>query len=495
MKLVSLFSEKIADMLRFMNRSDGSLKGKTIRSGAWLGIAGIVNQALSFLRSIVLARLLTPEIFGLMAIALIVVRFIEAFTRSGLEAALVHRQSGFEEARDTAFTLLVLRGVLLSAVVIAASPWISDFYNEDRLVSILVVMASSFIFVGFNNINLIARQKDQDFRKLAFLDISVQISSTIATVVIAYYVRNVWALVAGYLWIAVVYAILSYVFVSGRPRFAFDKDIARQLISYGKFVTGASIILYVAGEFDNLVIGKVLGMESLGYYVLAFTLANMITTFLSRMMSGALFPAYSKIQSDLVGINRVFSKSLLLLLNVVMPTAVGLAVLAPELVRGIYGPRWETSVEPLVALCVFGVVRSVMQLIGYLLQAIGKPNLDLVSGALRLSVLAVFIYPAAVNYGIEGVAWLVAAAMTVQMISGFVFLKKNIGFMFSSVAWPVASVVLRNLFMGALVIAASHYFDASANIWGLMGSVMVGVVVYTLISFRPILSLFARAAE
>jgi O-antigen/teichoic acid export membrane protein len=266
-------------------------------------------------------------------------------------------------------------------------------------------------------------------------------------------------------------------------------------LSYGKFITGTSIILYVAGELDNLVIGKVLSMEDLGYYVLAFTLANMVTSFLSRLLSGALFPAYSKIQSDIPAVNRVFSKSLILLLNVVVPTAVGLAILAPELVRLIYGPKWDASIDPMVALCVFGVVRAVMMLIGYLLQAIGKPNLDLVSGAIRLSILGALIYPVAVNYGIEGVAWLVAFAMSMQMATGFWFLKRYIQFRIFSIVVPVSGVLLRNAVMGVAVVLVSRYLDAATNLWGLFAAVAVGVVVYVAISYRPMLALFKGSAE
>ncbi len=494
MKFVSTAWGKIKGLFRFLRGSDGSLKGKTIRSGAWLGISGIFNQGLSFVRSVILARLLTPEIFGLMAIALIVVRFIEAFTRSGLEAALIQRQADFKEACDTAFSLLVLRGVILSTVVIVSSPWIADFYNEDQLVAVLVAMAFSLVFVGFNNINLIARQKELDFQKQAFVDITTQILSTIATVVIAYFTRSVWALVAGYLLTAFFYALLSYVFLPGKPRFAFNTEIAKELLSYGKFITGTSIILYIAGELDNLVIGKVLSMADLGYYVLAFTLANMVTTFLSRMLSGALFPAYSKIQSDIEAVNRVFSKSLILLLYFIVPAAVGLAILAPELVHLIYGPKWNASVDPMIALCVFGVLRGVMSLIGYLLQAIGKPNLDLYSGTFRLLLLGTLIYPAAIYYGIEGVAWVVAFSMSMQMSIGFWFLKRHIEFRVSSVLVPVAGVFLRNAFMAVAVIGVSHYLDASNNLWGLIAAVATGVVSYLAISYKPILALFKRSA-
>ena len=474
-----------------MHSSDGSLKGKTIRSGAWLGISGGINQVLSFVRSVILARLLTPEIFGIMAIALIVVRFIEAFTRSGLEAALIQRQADFNEARDTAFTLLVFRGLILCSVVMAAAPWIADFYEEQQLVFILAVMSSHFIFVGFNNINIIAKQKELDLRKYAYLDITVQVTSTIATVIIAYYTRSVWALVTGYLITAFLFASLSYLFIPGRPRFGFNTQIAKELLSYGKFITGTSIILYIAGEMDNLVIGKILGMEALGYYVLAFTLANMVTTFLSRLLSGALFPAYSKIQSDTEAVNRVFKKSLVLLLNIIVPTAVGLAVLAPEIVRVIYGEKWAASVDPLIALCVFGMLRGMMSLIGYLLQAIGKPNLDLVSGTLRLIVLGILIYPAAVNYGIAGVAWVVTIAIGVQLVTGFWFLHRHINFSIFSITLPVLSLVLRNLAMAAAVVMTSWYVNAY-TFSGLLIAILAGVIVYGAISFRPIMALFLQ---
>ena len=137
--------KKIIKLTNFLNKDGGSLRKKALRSGIWLGISGVVINFLTLGRSIVLARLLTPDIFGLMSLALIVFRSIETFTRPGIVDALIHRQEDFEEGKDTAFVILVVRGILLALVIVAAAPFIAKFYDQEDLTLMLIRMSLIFL--------------------------------------------------------------------------------------------------------------------------------------------------------------------------------------------------------------------------------------------------------------------------------------------------------------------------------------------------------------
>ncbi|MFY4731258.1 oligosaccharide flippase family protein, partial [Nitrospira sp. BLG_2] len=283
---------------RFLGRSDGTLQHKAIRSGVWVGLSSAGVAVLSFARSIILARLLTPEIFGLMAVCSMAVRMIEIFTETGFGSALIHRQQRFEEARDTAFTLMVLRGGGLALLACVIAPWAAAFYDQPVLDSIVAVVGISFIFTGCQNVNAIALQKELDFKRLTYLEQAGTALNFLVSVVLAYVLRSVWALVYAQVLSAAINSALSFMIVPGRVRFRLDFAVAKELFHYGKFITGLVIVVFLTRELDNAVIGKLLGMDALGYYVIAYTLANIPSTYISKLLAKVLFPMFSKLQAD-----------------------------------------------------------------------------------------------------------------------------------------------------------------------------------------------------
>ena len=181
----------------FVFSDGGTIKARVLRSGIWVGAGQVGVQLLSVVRSIALARLLTPDVFGFMALAMIAIRAIETFTRPGIAQALIARQAEFEDAGATAFTLLVARGVLLSLVLVAAAPFVAHFYEAPELETVLQVLSVTFVITGLSNINTIARQRELEFRRLTYIGQASNLVGTIVTVAIAWWLRSVWALVIG----------------------------------------------------------------------------------------------------------------------------------------------------------------------------------------------------------------------------------------------------------------------------------------------------------
>src|SRR5688572_29011094 len=212
-----------------MAADGGSVKARVLRSGFWVGLSSAGLTVLSFGRSVALARLLTPEVFGLMGLASIVMRMAETFTRPGVAQALIARQKDFDSASGTAFSILAARGFMLAAVNALAAIWIAEFYEEPQLEPVLQVLSGVFIVTGFANINTIASQRELDFRRLTYLTQATNIAGTILTIGAAWWLRSVWALVIGQLVQALLNTVLSYYFIPGRMAFQFDRAVAREL--------------------------------------------------------------------------------------------------------------------------------------------------------------------------------------------------------------------------------------------------------------------------
>jgi O-antigen/teichoic acid export membrane protein len=475
-------------LVRFAFADGGTVKSRVLRSGMWAGLSEVGLSVLGFVRSVVLARLLTPDIFGVMALAMVVVRAIETFTRPGVAQALIARQQDFDKACNTAYTMLVVRGFLLAAMLAAVAPWIGDFYESPTLPLMLQVLGGVFILTGFRNINIIARQRELEFRSLTYLAQVSAIVGTIATIAIAWWLRSVWALVAGQLISAILGAVLSYVFIPGRPRFEFDREVARDLMRYGKFITGSSMLLYIATEIDTAVIGKVLGHAELGYYTVAFTIVHMTTTQLAKVAAGIMMPAYSKLQADLPALRNAYLRTLGLVMFAVLPASLGLVLVAEPLVRVVYGEKWLLAVVPLQLLAVFGLFRSLAAFTGYLFEGIGQPKVAFTMAGVRLAVLLPLVVPAALYYGLPGVAITVTAGMAAQWVVGLCYLHRRLDIGFGKILRTMWQPLWTAAFMGLAAWGMMRVVDAN-QVAGLLATVGVAAVVYLIPNVKMLLAL------
>lgn len=472
----------------FLNGTGGSLKTQMLRSGFWVGVSSIGSNILVLARSIVLARILAPEVFGLMAICLVIIRSLDLFTETGYGAALIHRQKGFEEAKDTAFTLLVLRGLALTAITVLIAPVAASYYEITLLDSLVKVIALSFIIGGFYNINAVSYQKNLDFRRLTYLELLQNAANTAAVVAMAFYLRSVWALVLGHVTASVLGVVISYMLIPGRPRFRLDFNIAKELFSYGKFITGLTIVVFFTIEMGTFVIGKVSGMEALGYYVIAFTLANLPTSHFSKIVSRIVFPVYSKLQGDMALLRETYFKVLRVVSMVAIPASAGLAVLSTEIIEVVYGKNWLPAADALKVLALFGCIRAISSLNGYVYNAIGKPGISFYINAIRFAVSAVMIYPMTLWYGITGAALTLTSAIALEFLIGSAYLSRTIGLPIRRAGAGLLRATLLSLGMSAALFHIKDYMDV--NVYSLAALIAAGAGMYILFNIRELFSIF-----
>jgi PST family polysaccharide transporter/lipopolysaccharide exporter len=280
---------------------------------------------------------------------------------------------------------------------------------------------------------------------------------------------------------------LSYILIPGHPRLKFNRKIAWELFHYGKFITGVGIVLFIATEIDNVVVGKVLGMEALGYYYIAFMLANLPATHISKIASRVLFPAYSKLQNDPTALNEAYLRALGLIGSIAIPAAVGLLILAHEIITLVYGVKWQAAVGPLMILCVLGGVRAITSLNGYLMNGIGKPNVSFYIIVFRVVLIGILIYPMTLYYGLEGAAVAVTIPIIIQLIISMLSLKKLIGLKITSVLKVSGSILLRAMLMAAVLILLKLYLDPIDEL-ELVLLVILGGGLYLVINRKQIFS-------
>ncbi len=440
------------NVLRFLSSTSGTLKARTIRGGIYITGATLLTYLFDLLTSIVLARILLPEIFGVMSIVLFVRGGIEVFTQTNFKSALIFKRGDIERSADTAWVLNALRGVVLAAFVVLASPLISRFYGEPLLGRALRFLALVFIVQGFSNINMVLFDKSLDFRKVAIARAGSLLYG-VAVIALGWVLRSVWALLFGIALRSVYDFAVSFLIQKKRPRFAFDRKIALELFHYSKYVTGTGILVFLTTRGDDAVVGKLLNLTALGYYTYAYTIANLPATHLTRVVSEIIFPSYSAINDDPARMGKVFLTVHKFIGHVTIPFGVLLAVFSREIVVLVLGPKWEPAVAPLRVLIVFGVVRSLAATTGPLFKAVGRPDLMFRIVLVKLLVILALIIPLTRSFGLAGASLAVTVPMVAEQLYLWTILKRlvdaSVGRIFRGLLAPVGCA----LFVGAVMTA------------------------------------------
>lgn len=381
-----------------------TLSRRAIHSGFWAAAVRVGDQLLRVARTIVLARLLAPEDFGLFGIALLALSILEVFSQTGFEAALIQKKEDIEPYLDTAWSVQVIRGALLALLLAVAAPYVSLFFATPEATGLVRALAVAAALRGLANIGVVYFQKELEFQKQFVYQLSGTIVDLAVAVAAALVLRNAWALVFGLLGGVLARVIASYVIHPYRPRPALAPVQARELYSFGKWILTNNILFFASTQGDRILVGKVLGAEALGLYGLASQLANMPATEVTNVVSQVAFPTYSKLQSDLRRLRRTYLKVLQVTVLASAPLGGWILVLAGDLTRLILGDPWLAMVPAMQVLALAGIVRSVLATPGPMFKGLGRPDLQTKGQLARLGLLAVSIYPLAIWWGIVGVS-------------------------------------------------------------------------------------------
>jgi O-antigen/teichoic acid export membrane protein len=451
----------VKKFFQFLNGTAGSVREKTVRSSIWVTLSSLSSYVFDLINSIVLARLLVPEVFGLVSIVVLIYNGIDVVTRTSFKHALIYKQENVSGAADTAWVLNIIRGAALFALIVLAAPWISGFYAQPVLTKAIRFIALVFILDGFQNINLVFFEKSLDFKKIALSRIVRSFLSCALVLTLAFVMRNLWALLIGVLFRSIYNLIVSYLIQKKKPRFEFNKDLAGELIHYSKYVTGAGILVFLTTRGDDAIIGKMLGMKELGYYTYAYLIANLPSTHFTKVFSQVIFPTYSTIGGEPLRLKDAYLKVLKLVSWVAIPAGVGIFILSKEIVLLLLGEVWYPVIPPLRILIVFGVVRSLAATTGPIFKAVGKPNIIFYVTLGKLLVILAIIFPLTKNYGISGAALAVTIPMLFEQLFLWKILSKTIAFALSEIGKLIVAPCLAGILIACLTTMFKFYLPVN----------------------------------
>lgn len=430
------------------------LSHRVVKGGFWVFLLRIIHRLFTLVRLIILARILAPYDFGLMGIAMLMMATLETFSQTGFQQALIQKKDNIVSYLNSAWTVLILRGLVLFVILYFIAPYAAFFFKVPEAKSIIQVIGFSILLQAFTNIGVIYFQKELEFNKQFIYQISGTLADFIVAVSTALILRSVWALVFGVLARDFVRCILSYIIHPYKPRLSADFKEAKELFGFGKWILGSSVLIFLITQGDDIFVGKLLGIATLGFYQMAYRIANVPTTAIAHTIHQVTFPAYSKLQDNLPKLRKSYLKVLQLTAFLSFPIAGLIFVLAPEFTKIFLGEKWIPIIPAMRALVLAGLVRSIVVTTGPIFRAIGKPKLGTKWQTVRLCVLVVLIYPFTITWGILGASFAVLLSILVASIGFSVMVLKitraRTKNFIKCIATPLANGIIMALFLFAL---------------------------------------------
>lgn len=380
----------------------------------WVALATIGSKGLALLRKLILARLLVPADFGLVAYASLAIGVFELFKELGFSSALIFRRDDVEEAANTTFVAVLATSVSLYILAFFTSPLVADFFRNPALTDVLRVLSLTMVISSVSQVPITLMAKGMGFKKKVIPEMIAEVIASSISVVLALLGWGVWSIVYGQLILATMVSILVWFFCPWRPTWKFSWRVARELWDYGKHIIGSQIMVFFITNIDDAFVGRLNGDADLGTYGLAYDLSNLPATHLSRIVGQVMFPAFSKVQNDVIKLRKAFFQSMKYVSLAAIPISIITMVFARDFIVVAYGSKWFRAVLPLQLLAVYGMARAVAVNMGNVFKAWGKPKWLLYIATFRLVVMVALLYPAIRWQGIIGVSLLSAIVSVVD---------------------------------------------------------------------------------
>ena len=450
------------------------------------------DRLIGLISMVVLARLLTPADFGIIAMASVVVGLIDVLLDLGVNIALIHNQKADREDYDTAWTLRLCQAALVGIVIFFGAPLAADYYNNPLVTDVLRVMAFSILIAGLENIGIVAFQKNMEFSKDFQFFFFKRVAGFVATLSAAFLLHTYWAMVIGALSGRVVGVLLSYKMHAHRPRFSFSR--LRHIWSFSQWVLIRNIGVYLDSRTDKLIVGGRTDAGTTGAYAVADEIAAMPTTDLLAPLGRVLFPAFVQKRDDPPAFARSVSIAIGVQALVAIPACVGLALLASDAVHVLLGAKWGQAVPFIQIMAFTNLLLALVHSGGYALLALGKVKMlafvTWLQAVLFLGA-AIALFPQLGAVDLATIRLLVVAAGSLVLV-GIVLTQIN-ALSPRAFFMPMLRPLLASGAMALLLIQLHPLLAGVAPLIRLLAEAVSGGLVY--ISGMAIMWLLARRPD
>jgi O-antigen/teichoic acid export membrane protein len=442
---------------------------------AWKALQLGGAKAIFLARLVILARLVSPEDFGLLAIGVSSVGFLLTVTETGMIPALVQSQEVDEDRYNVAWTVTVARALLIGGAMLLAAPLVAQVFGEPRAVPIIRALALRPVLEALASIKVAKLTRELRFRPLATLKLVEALANAVLSIALAP-ALGVWALVVGVLAGAAASLLVSYWLAPHRPRLILDSAATRPLVQFGRWVFVTSVVAMVGSYTLRVVITRQLGVAELGLYFLAAQLAFLPGEVAREVVGAVAFPLYARLQSDLRQAAAAFRAMLTSMSALLFPSCALIVALAPALVNGVLGSRWAGTAPVIQVLGLATLVGVFGEATGPIFRGLGQPHNVTIVELVQSLGLAAFAWVLSGRFGLlgAGLAWL--PALFLSLILNVVLIHRILPLPLSGLGRPLLAV------SGVSAIAALVAVAAHTLLPGLPGLILASLLAAAVVA-------------
>ncbi len=456
--------------------------------------ASAITLSSGFIRAVLLARMLTPEDFGVFTLAIFFLSIIGQLNNLGFDAALIHCQDNLSKAYSTHFILRSLLGVIFCLVCLVLAPFLSQLYpNMPDLRPIFVALAILEIIRAINRTPQTVLLKELNFKRLAILDVSASLSMTVVAPLVAWSGFGFWALVAEQVTGDCVRTVgIWVIFRPWKLNLSFDRDMVRWYFQFGFKIFVSRGIDFALERFDDFWIGTVLGAKALGFYNRTFEFAGYSRRIVAKPVMNVLFPVFAKVQDNRLLLSKAFYRTASFVIRVGFLFAGVFMFIAPEFISFILGEKWLPMTLTFQLMVIYMMLDPLRIAVGHLINAIGQPGITIRIKSIQLIIFLPAVIIGAQHWGIEGVA----VAANLLVLTGFLlYLRQARRFIDFSAAklftFPIVGIILG----AGVAVLADHLLQGSNDIVMILSKILLISTCYILVLFIMERKQFLKVVE
>lgn len=435
----------------------------------------LVNS-LGIISSLVLVRLLTPEDFGVAAIAMAVFAFIGLFGEFGFNTALIQKSNPVKSDYDTVFTANVIFGVIASISLFIGAKTLASFFENSSLVTVFQVLSLLFLINGLKNVKAVDFQINMDFKREMKLQVVPKLISFFATLLLAITLESYWALIFGSVLFSGFTVIFSYLMIPYRPSLSIAG--ISELFNYSKWLMLNNLFFYLNNKSIDLIVGKFISTSAAGIYSMSKEMALLPATEVAAPINKASFPAYSRNKHSKVELCNLFYQTSAMISIIALPSSAGLFIVADYFVPVVLGQDWVAAIPVIQYLSVFAFISALFANNGYIFLAIGKPKVTTLLSGLRIAAFFFFLFFFGLFEATEDPAKALVLSAIVNFILSYAMLKMEIGISYLSILRSVGRTITSSVLMVIILYYLKIHLALSVDLLGLVLLILVGVFCY-----------------
>ena len=438
---------------------------KKIRKGLrWGAIDMLSNKFIAIISSVILTRLLLPSDFGVYAIAMSVVSMANVFTFTGLHGAYIQKRNTDENDLNVIWTIEFFKSIILLFFVFNSSSLVGILMSNNDVVPIIKIISFIFPLQGLQNIGILVLRKELDIKLQFIFNVIPQILTSVLSIVLAFYLKNVWAIVYSFMLGAIVKLLLSYIIHPYKPKFSFDRDRLKELFKFGKWLFLGSIINFVRRQGIILVIGGIWGVVILGYYNRASALSINLFTSIQKLFPQIAFPAFSSIQESPNVVRSVFLQTIKIT-GLLSTTIISIAfVLSKDMILVLFGYAWIEILIYLKYLLIISLLEIIVAPFKSVLNAMCIPRANTNVGFVNVFLVVCGIF---IGIFFDSINYLFYSVIIANIISIIIYIF---------VSGNILKTAVREIIISFLPAILAGSVLISVGYW--VNSILVGFDLY-----------------